>query len=239
MSLIRFASKPRALFAGLLLLAGMGIAPLLPAQAASDEEADESSKSGLRQVATFDVTAGFVRPGADFSAFDKVMFLECSTAFVDGWQDRVNRRRKPNERVTDRDMELLTEDLSKRFYDVFTEEFTDRGDYQLVDKEAKGVLLVRPAVFDVDLVVPRNSKGLFLGTSTSEGAGAASLFIELYDAATGTLLARLIDRRQVRDLGVTQVAGRATNSLGMRKQLTLWARVVLDGIQELEQNPIG
>lgn len=231
MRLIQAASRS-PITAALVLMAAVIVAPAQVVQAA------DKAPSGLQQVDRFDVTAAFVRPDTDFSAYDRVMFIECSTAFVKGWQERVNRRRKPNERVTDQDLELMKADLSQRFQEVFVEEFTTRGGYELAQKEAKGVLLVRPAVFDVDLAAPRNSKGLFLGTSQTEGAGAASLFIELYDASTGTLLARMIDRRTIRDAGVTQVAGRNTNSLGMRKQLTFWARKVLEGVEDLQQNPV-
>ncbi|MEO0972479.1 MAG: DUF3313 family protein [Pseudomonadota bacterium] len=210
----------------------------LSAPGAWAEEADASDGSGLKQVDTFDVTAAFVRPGTDFSAYEQVMFLECPTAFVKGWQKRVNRRRKPNERVTDKDIEQITSDLTNRFDEVFTQEFTKRGGYALAPKEARGVLLVRPAVFDIDMAPPRSSKGLFLGTAQGEDSGAASLFIEVYDAQTSELLVRLIDRRQMRDMGVVQDGGRATNSLAMRKQLQRWARVVLEGLEELERSPV-
>ena len=97
------------------------------------------------------VAEAFIDPDADFSVFNRVAVLEPHVAFRTNWQRDQNRSRAG--RVTVRDMERIKSDVATLFARVFTDRLESAG-YEVVEVAADDVLVVRPAIIDLDITAP-------------------------------------------------------------------------------------
>ena len=186
---------------------------------AAEEEA-ATTWDGLVMLEETDVYAAFVDPAADFGVFRRVALIRPSVAFRSNWQRDQNRSRSRNVRASD--VERIKEDVADLFMDVFTEQLESAG-YEVVNYADEDVLIVRPAVIDLDVSAPDTRGGGRSRTYTAT-AGAATIFVELFDSLTGDLIGRATDRRTARRAGgfMTQ-ANRVTNRADARRELRVWA----------------
>jgi hypothetical protein len=96
-------------------------------------------------------------------------------------------------------MERIKADVATLFERVFSERLEAAG-YPVVDVMGDDVLLLRPAIIDLDVTAPDlNTAGRTRNFTAS--TGAATLYIELYDSVTGDILGRAADRQSVRNAG--------------------------------------
>ena len=143
------------------------------------------------------VAMAYINPEADFSVFKRVAIMEPFVAFRSNWQRDQNRSRARN--ISTRDMERIKADVATLFERVFSERLEAAG-YAVVDVTGDDVLLLRPAIIDLDVTAPDvNTAGRTRNFSAS--TGAATLYIELYDSVTGDILGRAADRQSVRNAG--------------------------------------
>ena len=94
------------------------------------------------------------------------------------------------------------------------------------------VLILRPAIVDLDVTAPDISRA---GRSRSyvASAGAATLFIEMFDALTGDLLGRAVDRRAARSTGSIAIrANRVTNLADARREFRRWADMLIEFLDQ-------
>lgn len=187
-------------------------------QAAEDEA--ERTWDGLAMVEETDVHAVFIDPDADFGAFGRVALIRPAVAFRSNWQRDQNRSRSRNVRASD--VERIKEDVADLFMDVFTEQLVAAG-YDVVNFVDEDVLIIRPAVIDLDVTAPDTRSG---GRSRTYAAttGAATLFIEMFDSVTGDLIGRAVDRRTAgRSRGFAMQSNRVTNRADARREFRAWA----------------
>jgi hypothetical protein len=57
-------------------------------------------------------------------------------------------------------------------------------------------------------------------------AGSMTLYLELYDGATGDIIARVIDPEAADDAGIAQVANRVTNTADFDRVVRRWAEII-------------
>ncbi len=112
-------------------------------------------------------------------------------------------------RVSKQDMDRMKKTLSEEFNKVFTEEL-QKGGYKIVDKGAEDVLLLRPAIINLDIAAPDTmSPGMTRTFAAS--AGEMTLYMELYDSTSSAILGRVTDAESARDYGRVQISNRVTN----------------------------
>ena len=135
--------------------------------------------------------AALIDPDADFSVFERVAILDPHVAFRSNWLRDQNRTRSRNIRATD--VERIKADVASLFKDVFTERLEAAG-YEVVNYSDEDVLVLRPAIIDLDVNAPdtRNTGRQRTYTATT---GAATLMLELFDSLSGDLIGRAADRR--------------------------------------------
>jgi hypothetical protein len=161
------------------------------------------------------------------------MILDCHVAFKKNWQRDQNRDRKSvSNRASDSDMERIKEDMAQVFQEVFVEELDTQGGYQVVDEVGDDVLIIRPAIIDLDVTAPDTGSASRSRTFTSS-AGAATLYVELYDSVTGEILARAIDRKAARDYGHMTWSNRVSNSAEAKRVLRQWAGLLRQRLDEV------
>ena len=214
----------RRQFFGLFLLS------LVPFACLAEEEVAVVSHDGLVLVEDAEVHAAFIHPDADFSVFKRVAILPALVAFRSDWQQRQNRgSRSRNVRASD--MERIKEDVADLLNDVFIEQLEAAG-YEVVNDADDDVLILRPAILDLDVVAPDVSAA---GRSRSYTAttGAATLLLELFDSTTGQILGRAIDRRTAgRSGGFATRSNRVTNRGDARREFRVWADQLVEFLDQ-------
>lgn len=213
--------------AGSYLALAMILAPLSPALAQQQETHD-----GLRLVSDSEVAAAYLDPAADLSGYDKIMILDCYVAFKKDW--RKDKRATGSQiRISASDMDRIKADTAALFRDVFTEKLAEDDGYKIVNSAGDDVLLVRPAIIDLDVAAPDTAAAARSYTYTTT-AGSATLFIELYDSVTGDILARAVDRKSAQNAGGhVSYTNRVTNRSDARRMLAKWAELLRDELDEL------
>jgi hypothetical protein len=170
------------------------------------------------------------KPGEDFSQYSRLRILDCYVAFKKNWK-------MGHAGMTKRDMENVKQRLAEEFRKVFVAEL-EQGGYPVVEESDQDVLLVRPAIIDLDIVAP-DTMSAGRSESFASSSGAMTLYVELYDSVSGEILARAIDREASRFSGGVQWTSRGTNVAEARKMLTKWADLLRRKLDEVHGRTDG
>jgi Protein of unknown function (DUF3313) len=219
------------------LCAGL-VATSVPALADKDAPA-EVSQDGLHLKTQTKSRLVYVRPGATFTQYRRVAILDCAVEFSKTWLNNYNSsQRDPARRISDRDLDRAKTDLSAAFKKIFTAELSGKGGYEIAANTAPDVLVLRPALINIqvsapDLMTPGRS------TTYVQSSGQMTLYLELWDSATNTILARVMDAN-----GDPSMYGQRSSSVSNRaaaeRLMRAWAQELrkrLDIVTGKDQNP--
>ncbi len=186
----------RALF--VLAIGGLGAAVTAPSQAATPP-----TYEGLVSVRSWNLDELYLRPNADLASYRKVVIDPVQVRFREDWnRDFVDPHAKTR-RLLQEDVRRIADDTALTMQSAVTEAFKARG-YEIASAPGPGVLRLSPSVTDLYVNAAEN---LASGTTKSftKDAGEATLILEARDAASGTLLGRVVDRRTARESKGTQI----------------------------------
>ena len=204
----------------------LGAAPVA-AVAKSKKEAPEYTVEGLKLVPNTKLALVYAEEGADLSQYDRIYITEPFVAFKKNWKRDQNRGTL---RVSNSDMDRIKKGVAELFMEVFTAELT-KGGYSLANERAEDVLIVKPAIIDLDVKAPDvRSAGRSETFTTS--AGSMTLYIELYDSETDDLLAKAVDRKADRDSGFMQWQTKVQNTRAAKKMMQPWAEALRTGLDD-------
>lgn len=209
---------------GLRRMLGAVLAAALCAACATQSRIPEVTHDGLERVPDSKAAVAWMKPGADFSQYTRVRLLDCEVAFKRNW-----KMNHPNVRT--RDMERIKQALGDEFRVVFSEEL-EKGGYPVVEEPGEDVLLIHPAIIDLDVAAPDTNAASRSDTFTTT-AGRMTLVVEFYDSVSGEILARAIDRREARNVGNITWATRGTNTDAARRLLKRWADLLVRELDEI------
>jgi hypothetical protein len=191
---------------------------------ATESRIPDVTHDGLERVPDSRMALAWKKPGANFDQYTRVGLLECEVAFKRNW-----KMNHPNVRT--RDMDRIKKALSDEFRKVFSEEL-EKGGYPIVTEPDENVLLLHPAIIDLDVAAPdTNTAGRSDSFTTS--AGSMTLVVEFYDSVSGEILARAIDRRNARNIGNVTWTTRGTNTDAARRLLKRWADLLVQKLDEI------
>ena len=175
---------------------------------------------GLVPVENARVAMAYIDPDADFSAFGRIAILDPLVAFRANWQRDQNRSRTRNVRAGD--IERIKRDVAHHLRDVFIERLENAG-YEITTEAGDDVLVLRPAIIDLDITAPDTRTPGRSRTYTATN-GAATLYIELFDALSGDIIGRAADRKVARHAGAMMTwNNRVTNTAEARRMFGRWA----------------
>jgi hypothetical protein len=224
-------TQARQLLQRAIICASLALA--LPIVANAADELPQTSPEGLELQKDTRARVVYLRPGASLAQYRRVAILDCFVDFAKDWQKDFNRDRTTmGSRVTTKDMERIKTGLAAEFRKVFTEELQDKGGYQVVDTAAPDVLVLRPAIINLAITAP-DLQSPDMNRTIIQSAGQMTLYLELYDSVSNTLLARAMDPKADRR-GLAQSANRVTNKAAADRILRQWAsalRAHLDAAQ--------
>lgn len=204
-----------------LLFSATALCGLAACQSTKQSPIDElATQEGLERVDVRGVDAVYRRPGANLSAYNKLLVRPVYVEFSKNW--------KPEQdsdlyRMNEPDRDKIRQGLAEMFADVMVEELQTKGGYELVNEPAGDVLEVRPAIVNLYITAPDVSMQTAgrVRTYTAD-AGEMTLVAELRDSVTGTLLSRAFDRRSADNM-TWQWTTSVTNSAEARRIITSWA----------------
>jgi hypothetical protein len=206
--------RPALIMAAALLFTG----PV----ASAAEEPPQVSPDGLELVKRTKSRVVYVRPGADLSGYRRVAILDCEVQFEENWQDDYNRsQRNLQYQVRDSDVERMKTELASECKKVFAEEMSKKDGYEVVEVAAPDVLILRPGLVNVEVYAPDLRRNV--GATIVRSAGQMTLFLELWDSTSSTLLARVLDV-QADNEGMAQRSSRVTNKAAADRILKDWAQ---------------
>ena len=208
----------------------LGTAPVT-ALAKSKTEIPEYTVEGLKLVPdTKNIALVWAEPGADLSQYDRVYLVEPFVAFKKNWKRSQNSGLG---RVTNKDMERIKANVRDLFMEVFTEEL-EKGGYTLTNERAEDVLIVKPAIIDLNVKAP-DLRNAGMTQTFVDSAGSMTLYLELYDSETDDLLAKAMDAKADRNKGWMQwQSGPANRAAGIR-MMRPWAQALVGGLDEARE----
>lgn len=212
------------------LLAVMALAALAGC-ASTGDSLPEMTSDGLKRIDSKKVDALYWAEGATLAAYDSVMILDVPVAFRKNWMRDYNADRMGvSTRVKQEDMDKIKSELAEAFKAVFTKTLEDGG-YKVVDEAGPNVLLLRPAITDLDVAAPDLNEAANVRTFTTD-AGEMTLYMELYDSATGAKIGEVADREEALDNMHFQYTNRVTNRADANRILRRWASLLVDALDE-------
>ncbi len=126
-----------------------GMLALAPAWAKKDLPA--INDEGMELVKDSELATVYADPGVDLGIYKRILLEDATVAFKKNWQRDQNRGY--GLKVRNSDMERITEDVATLFREVFTKELQDGG-YEMAEEAGPDVLIVKPAIVDLDVHAP-------------------------------------------------------------------------------------
>jgi hypothetical protein len=112
------------------------------------------------------------------------------------------------------------------------EDTTLGAGYVIVDGAAEDVLVLRPAIINLDITAPDTMSPGMTRTFTAS-AGEMTLYMEFFDSTTSAILGRVVDAEASRDLGGVQISNRVTNIAEADRILRKWADIPRQKLDEV------
>jgi hypothetical protein len=138
--------------------------------------------------------------------------------------------------LSSRDIEQIKNTLTTEFHEVFRDELEKNG-YELTDEAGDDVMIVRPAIINLDVTAPDRPTA---GRSTvyTASAGEMTLYIELIDSITGDVFAKALDRRfDNAHGGFYTWSNSVTNRAAAQRILRGWAVILRTALDEARDSP--
>ena len=193
----------------------------------------EVSSDGLHLVKHAKVEAAYLKPGATLDKYSKVKILDCFVQFRKNWERDYNMNELGLEgRVRDKDADDIKKRLAAEFMKEFTKVLT-KGGHEVVDETGDDVLLLRPAIINLDVTSP-DIPSAGMSRTYVASAGQMTLYMEMYDSATSTLIGRVVDPEAGDTGGIAMAANRVTNSAEARRILHRWAKLLNDHLADMK-----
>lgn len=202
---------------------------MISCMAVAKSEPPEVTEEGLLLVKDSRLALVYAAPGASLEGYKRVILLDAHVAFKKNWQRDQNRNSV--RRVSDNDMKKMTTRLVSEFNEVFTEVLQEDGGYEIVGEAAEDVLILRPAIINLDVIAP-DTMASTGGRSYAESAGEMTLYLEVFDSQTNALIAKGMDRRADRSTGWMTWQTSVSNRSAAKRILKGWAEVLRDALDE-------
>jgi hypothetical protein len=192
------------------------------------------SHDGLHLMPHTKLRAVYMKPGADLSQYDKIALLATYVAFAKNWQREHNEDETFDQRVSAKDMKEIRGRVAKAFTKEFTKVLSTEGGHQIVKDAGEGVLILRPAIINLEVTAPDLMTAGMSQTFVAS-AGSMTLYLELYDGKTQAIIARIIDPEAADNVGIAEVADRVTNTADFDRVVRRWAEILNKHLAQLKK----
>jgi len=179
---------------------------------------------GLVRVPSRRVAGVYRLPGASFVEYRRIMLEPPTISFAPEWQ-------KNHQDVSAAELTRIRTESAKLFREEFTRELIDRGPYELTDDLAPDVLIVNPAIEELNIPAPETSVSPGERSYTT-GPVKMKVTADLREAATGKLVGRLtmFEGNERYPFNELRLANRATNAHEQRVAFAKWSRILNEAL---------
>ena len=175
-----------------VLLPGCAILALCSSLWASDtDDFPEVTADGLVRVHDARLLVVYADPAADLAPYTRIMLVRPQIAFRKNWEKDRKHGATNSQTIRASDIKRIRENLANEFMAVFESRLQEAG-YELTSVAAPDVLIVRPAIVNLDVYAPELARASKVRTLT-DSAGEMTLYVELYDSVTEDLIAKAMD----------------------------------------------
>ena len=186
---------------------------------------EELTDDGLLRVASRASGGVYRKPDATFIQYKRLILEPPTVAFERNWRGQ-------HPEVTDAEAKRIQTVASELFREEFARALIGNGTWQFADTPDPDVLIVVPRI--VDLNIPAPDAGNEAGGMKTYTPGPVKMQVvgDVRDAATGTLVGRLImfDGNDYYGVGEVRVANRVTNIHEMRLSFGKWSRLLREAL---------
>lgn len=204
----------------LVALLALALLPGVVGAKKQPKEPPQETHDGLVLLPDRKVALAYMKPGADLSDYSKVMLLDTYVAFKKGWD--VRQQATSIYKITAHDMNRIKEATAELFREVLEEKLSENDGFPIVDAPDMDVLLLRPAIIDLEVTSPDTQTARSYNFAST--AGEATLYLELFDSVSGEILARALDHQVASNPGqVMRYSNRVTNRAAAREVFASWA----------------
>ena len=213
-----------ALFASML--------PIAAATAAPKQDLEQlMSYDGLVKIKVKDVDLAYARPGATLAGYRFIKLDPVEVRFRKDWDpNRTGSRLK----LSSEERESIRTGVAKIVFDEFVTELHSRGGYKVVAETEPDVLRVKVNILNLYVNAPDTGTPGRSRTYTVS-AGEMTLFAELFDAESGEILARIVDRREGRNSGRMELSSSTVNASEAAAIANGWARILRKGLDRARE----
>ncbi len=200
--------------------------------AASGAKKPPEEWDGLKLVKVKGIDTAYVRPGADFTIYNKIIIDPIHVAFHKDWDKKSSVYK---DRLTTEQLEDIKTRLGKLAEETFAEVFSKDGGPQIVTEPGPDVLRFSSAIVDLwPRAVDTQEPGRNYVFTTS--AGSAVLFAELRDSETDQLIGRVVDGREARNSGTMRWTNSVENTAEARAMVSDWARILRKRYEAMKES---
>ena len=193
------------------------------------------TSDGMVLVPNSKVAAFYLKPGADLSQYDKIALLETYVAFAKHWQQNYNETATFQDQVSDKDMKTIRDNVAKEFASEMTKVLSTEDGRQMVSAGATGVLILRPAIINLEITAPDLMTPGMSETYVAS-AGSMTLYMELFDGKTGDMIGKIIDPEAEDDVGMMQISDSVTNMADFDRIVKRWAQILNGHLAQVSKN---
>ena len=197
--------------------------------AAEPQVASQTAGEGLVAVQSPNLDEVYLRPNAGLAAYRKVLIDPVRAEVRRDWQKNLNYTRNVSRWVGPDDAKRMAADAASSLENVIAETYKARG-YQIAAAPEPGVLRLTASIADLYVNSPDRYSPWTVKTFTRD-AGQATLALEVRDAVTGTLLARVTHHAIAHEISRINGASDVSNRFWFE---TLFRRWTADSIAEFE-----
>jgi hypothetical protein len=205
----------------------------------SSAEKAPATWDNLVRVPSKRIKLVYVKPGADFSGYSKVMLDPVEIAFDKDWRRSYNNsNRNPQARISESDLQKASADGAATAHEIFAKALTEGG-FPVVSSPGPDVLRLRVGVVDITVNAP---DVMTAGRSRSYApeSGYATLVVEARDSVSGAILGRAADRQVAGSSTMTLMPRSSVSNRGdFRRIATSWAKSTVRGLTELKTRSPG
>lgn len=214
---------------------GAGFILAGPVMLSASDPPPQVTKDGLVLKSQTSQRLTYVRPGANFSKYDRVALLDCFVEFQKDWLQNYNSNVvDPSNQITDQEVQRMKAWLAAELRREFTTEL-QKGGYNVVDFGAADVLILRPALLNVQVTAP-DIMSAGIEATVVRSAGSATLYLELWDSVSRKILARVEDA-QADQQPFAQQANSVTNTAAADAILKGWADDLVRHLDAARKTP--
>ncbi len=190
----------------------------------------EISFDGLHRVDRSVMDMAWAKPTLDLTLYSKLLLVSGGFAYREVEEPSRYDRSATEFPISEENRVRLRETVGE----IWTEEFQDLENWEIVNQPGRDVLILGGARIDNVSAVPPPNRNIGRGDVYLSQVGQATLVLELRDSMSGEILARSVDRRAAESTWAVE-ASTVTTWAEVRRLARTWARILVNRLDQIAE----